>query len=602
MAKINILSSTVYNKIAAGEVVERPASIVKELVENSIDAGAKNIEISIENGGLDTISVADNGCGIESQYVETAFLNHATSKIAQESDLEKIYTLGFRGEALSSIAAVSKVEITTKTTTDDFGTKLVIEGGEIASKEIFGAAQGTSIKVSNLFFNTPARKKFLKKPSGEAAEITNLVQRLILSNPDVAIKYTSNGNIVFNSQGLGLEAAIFAVYGKGTLENCKKIAWFYKDIEVDGYVGNKNFTKPNRTYQTVIVNGRYVVNSTVCTAVQRAFDRYLTTRAYPFFVLNVKIPYEKIDINVHPNKMEVKFEDSQNVFYAVYIPIKEMLDGGENKAVPEVKISSEQLEIKKNIPENQSVAAVNTPSVKFTDDDEKLLSNFSMPRFNTGLSAPAFHFTDDRPQKNNDAQQKPESGAIRFSESKNIGTAFDTYVIIQKDANLFFIDQHAAHEMLLFDKFTADYHSKRNIKQQLLVPYTFSVKQDEFEFIADNLDKINDCGFTIEEFGVNSFKISEVPLIFSNINFDKFINSFLTDLDTEKIDIKYIYDKLAKSACRAAVKAGDKLTEADINCLKDSLDGSSILRCPHGRPVAVKVSKLEIEKWFKRVI
>ncbi len=604
MAKINVLQSSVYNKIAAGEVVERPASIVKELVENSIDAGAKKLEIYVENGGLTTIQVIDDGCGIECDSVETAFLNHATSKISNETDLEKISTLGFRGEALSSIAAVTKVEIITKTKSDEFGTKLMLEGGCKTFKDIIGAPIGTSIKISDLFFNTPARKKFLKKPSGETAEITNLVQRLILANPDIAIKYVSNSNIIYNSQGTGLESAIFAVYDKNTLSSCKKINWFYKDIEVCGYIGDKNFTKPNRTYQTVIVNGRYVNNNTVCTAVQRAFDRYLTTRAYPFFVLNVKLPPEKVDVNVHPNKLEVKFEDSQSVFYAVYIPVKEILDH-DNKSMPEIELSNSQNNIKQSqaiINNEETLSLKNNVETKLPFDSEKeFFKSFLQPQqsfISPKLSAPEFTLQNDNKE---DIYVEQETTKIFFEESITIGTAFDTYIIIQNQDNLYFVDQHAAHEMMLYDKFMLNFDKNKNIKQALLIPYIFNAKPDEREFILKNITEIQDCGFMIEEFGSSSFKISEVPLMFANADLEQFTNSFLENLSTEKIDIKFIKEKIAKAACKAAVKAGNKLLPDDIEQLKKNLDKSDTLRCPHGRPVIVKITKREIEKWFKRV-
>ena len=520
MAKINVLDSSVYNKIAAGEVVERPASIVKELVENSIDAGATKIEIVIEEGGLKSISVTDNGCGIEKDCVETAFLNHATSKISNEKDLESIFTLGFRGEALSSIAAVSKVEIRTKTEFDEFGTKLLIEGGQVVSNVDFGTAKGTTIKIEDLFFNTPARKKFLKKPSGEATEITNLVQRLILANPNVAIKYTSNNNLIFNSQGFGLESAIFAVYDKNTLANCKKINWFYRDIEVEGYVGNKNFTKPNRTYQTSIVNGRYVSNTTISMAVQRAFEKYLTTRAYPFFVLNVKVPFDKIDVNVHPNKMEVKFEDAQSIFYAVYLPIKELLDENDKKSIPEIKLSSEQLDIKSQfsskpieqqykqsepvkqtieepvsnpkveqktitnyqqvVNETKTKAVDKTPykNITFADievekppmrcvlfdkkefqqlvesnvDKEHMHVELSNDPIQISSKANELPDTQLKEVQFDKAKQEAISPAEEFSfaEAITVGRIFDTYIIIQKQDELYFVDQHAAHEALLY--------------------------------------------------------------------------------------------------------------------------------------------------------
>ena len=672
MAKINVLDSSVYNKIAAGEVVERPASIVKELVENSIDAGATKIEIVIEEGGLKSISVTDNGCGIEKDCVKTAFLNHATSKISNEKDLESIFTLGFRGEALSSIAAVSKVEIRTKTEFDEFGTKLLIEGGQVVSNVDFGTAKGTTIKIEDLFFNTPARKKFLKKPSGEATEITNLVQRLILANPNVAIKYTSNNNLIFNSQGFGLESAIFAVYDKNTLANCKKINWFYRDIEVEGYVGNKNFTKPNRTYQTSIVNGRYVSNTTISMAVQRAFEKYLTTRAYPFFVLNVKVPFDKIDVNVHPNKMEVKFEDAQSIFYAVYLPIKELLDENDKKSIPEIKLSSEQLDIKSQFssttieqqykqsePVKQTIEKpVSNPKVeqKETNNYQQAVSEtktktvdktpyknitfadievekppmrcvlFDKKEFqqlvesNVDKEHMHVELSNDPIQISSKANELPDTQLkevqfdkakqeaispaeeFSFAEAITVGRIFDTYIIIQKQDELYFVDQHAAHEALLYKKFKDSYEQEKNIKQQLLIPYVFNVKYDERDFLRHNLQKIKETGFEIEEFGSSSFKISEVPLMFANINFEKFINSFLHNLDATEVDVSYISEKLARAACRAAIKAGDKMSDDDISYLKKLLDNTDVLRCPHGRPVVIKISKYEIEKWFKRVI
>lgn len=617
MAKINILDSGIYNKIAAGEVVERPASIVKELVENSIDAGADKIEIEIENGGLTSITVTDNGCGIEKDSVETAFLNHATSKITHEKDLESIHTLGFRGEALASIAAVTKLEITTKTVDDDFGTKLTIEGGKRLSKTEIGSPVGTRIKVDDLFFNTPARKKFLKKSAGETAEITNLLQRLALANPKIAFRYTVNGNTILNSQGAGLESAIYAVYGKDTLSNCKKINWFYKDIEVSGYVGNRNYTKPNRTYQTVIVNGRYVSNNTVCMAAQRAFERYLTTRSYPFFVLNINIPFEKVDVNVHPNKMEVKFEDPQSVFYSVYIPIKEMLNEVDEAAVPVIKDVSVQLKIgdgaavkqvdnKPGIVANESAGGQKTLP---TTEDKELFKSLAADKkpFQSvnygdfGVAAPEMSLVQNDYSPNN--PDTSAHGALDLDESVKVGVAFDTYVILQKNDDLYFIDQHAAHEMLLYDRFMEEYGEKKNIKQQLLVPFAFTVKQDEAVFINENLEKINECGFLIEEFGENSFKITEVPLMFSDIDFRHFVNGLIEEpSDLRSNDVKYIKEKLARAACKAAVKGGDKLADGDIEYLKKHLDKSSALRCPHGRPVMVKITRYEIEKWFKRVV
>ena len=619
MAKINILDSSVYNKIAAGEVVERPSSIVKELFENSVDAGASKIEIEVTNGGLDSIKVTDNGSGIDSSEVEKAFFNHSTSKLKNEDDLFAINTLGFRGEALSSIAAVSKTQVVTKTADSEFGVKLLVEGGIFGKKEPVGTDNGTTITVRDLFFNTPARKKFLKKPSGEGTAITNLVERLILANPDIQVKYVLNGNTVYHSQGKGLESAIFAVYGKNTLDNCKKISWFYKDIEVNGFVGNKNFTKPNRTYQTTVINGRYVSCPTVCSAMQRAFEKFLMTRSYPFFVLHLKLPADKIDVNVHPNKMEVKFEDSQSVFYSVYIPVKDCLDGDNKSSIPEIEKKSVQIDINSV---NSSFCSSTAPAKQETQTEEKIKFDDILPleifRFPSEcLASPQEGLIiDDQPIETNFESEKHNPSVLDFAatseeenknfdvfnEAKFIGSIFDTYLLFELKNDIYLIDQHAAHEMILFDEFEKQYESKKFISQPLLIPYVFTLKYDEAEFLLQNLQSINSCGFFIEEFGENSFKITSIPLTFADINPGKFIDSVLSDLGKINTKPKLIKDIIAKSACKAAVKAGDSLKKQDIDYLKSKLSEDYIMRCPHGRPVAVKVSKAEIEKWFKRIV
>ena len=325
MSKINILTKDIYNKIAAGEVVEKPASVVKELVENCIDAKATNITIEILDGGITQIKVSDNGCGIEYDDFDKVFLAHATSKVKTIEDLSSIGTLGFRGEALSSIASVSKVTLSSKTENSSEGYQVKVDGGEMGDIVPIGATTGTYIVISDLFFNIPARKKFLRKPKLEENDITNYVARLILANPNISIKYVADNKIIYHSFGTGLYDAIYTIYGKSIVDNILEFNFDRGDYKFSGYLGKPTFSKPNRTYQTLIINGRYVVNQTIATAVNRAYENFLMKGNFPFFVINLQIPLDKVDVNVHPNKLEVKFEDYNSIFGMVYSEVLDIL-------------------------------------------------------------------------------------------------------------------------------------------------------------------------------------------------------------------------------------------------------------------------------------
>ena len=326
MSKINILSSDIYNKISAGEVVERPASIVKELVENSIDAGAENIEITVKNGGIDLINVVDDGCGIEKDDIDVAFLPHTTSKIALAEDLSEIKTLGFRGEALASIAAVSVVEMLTKTEGDETGSKVEVQAGRIKSKGEFSANTGTSVWVRDLFYNVPARRKFLKSAGRESAEITSVVGKLILANPELKFKYINNDKLIYQTNGSGAKEAIYTVYGEEAVKHCVKFDDFYKNLRAWGYVSDLNYFKPNSSYQTFVVNGRYVNSPQLSSALKNAYKDFMMTKNFPFAVIYIEIAPSEIDVNVHPNKLEVKFSDSNAVFLSVATPVKQILN------------------------------------------------------------------------------------------------------------------------------------------------------------------------------------------------------------------------------------------------------------------------------------
>ena len=327
MSKINVLTKDIYNKIAAGEVVEKPASVVKELVENSIDAGATNIVIEILDGGITQIKVSDNGCGIDYDDFDKVFLAHATSKVSSIEDLSRIGTLGFRGEALSSIASVSNITLSSKTETSTEGYQVKVSGGEMGEISPIGATTGTYIVITDLFFNIPARKKFLRKPKLEENDITNYVARLILANPNISIKYVADNKIVYHSYGTGLYDAIYSIYGKSIVDNIFEVKFEKGDFKFSGYLGKPTFSKPNRTYQTLIINGRYVVNQTISTSIYKAYENFIMKGTFPFFVLNLQIPLDQVDVNVHPNKLEVKFEDSNIVFGMVYSEILNILYG-----------------------------------------------------------------------------------------------------------------------------------------------------------------------------------------------------------------------------------------------------------------------------------
>ena len=375
MAKINVLDKSIFNRIAAGEVVDKPASVVKELVENSIDAGATKINIEIKEGGIKKIVVSDNGCGIDPDDIIKAFLPHATSKICTTDDLDKIGTLGFRGEALSSIASVSKVQMISKTKENDMGSEIIIEGGDVVSQSEKGASNGTYIAVTDLFYCVPARAKFLRKPKTEEGDITNIISRLILANPNIQIKYTADDKLVYYSSGNGIEEAIYAIYGNNILDNLIKIEFssYDKLMTFSGYICKPTFSKPNRTYQTLIINGRYVINQQISTAIYKAYENFLMKGNFPFFVLYVTLPLDKVDVNVHPNKQDVKFEKSGEIFSLVVNAVSEVLyDINHIKSIeePTTEVVEENIPLQEIKNVTETISKVNDVEIK-----EKVFDN-----------------------------------------------------------------------------------------------------------------------------------------------------------------------------------------------------------------------------------
>lgn len=621
---INILPSEIYNKISAGEVVERPASVVKELVENSIDGGATKITVEIFEGGIKKIIVSDNGTGIEPEDVEKAFLPHATSKISSETDLFSIASLGFRGEALASIAAVSQVELVSKTENNDYGISFKINGGVPESKSEVGFEKGTRISVSNLFFNTPARLKFLKKPKSEEGEITSLIAKIILANPTLSIRYIVDNRIVYNTFGNGLAEAMYIIYGKETYDNLLEVSYNRDEISVNGFIARPTFAKPNRTYQTLFVNGRVVSNYMISSAVQDAVDAYIMKGKFPLFALNISIPFEQVDVNVHPSKQEVKFENPGKIYGIVNSAIYKAVSNA--NYIQETTIFEEPVK-SANEPENSKTNSsfelaklLQEHAAKFNEgttlkSSDSTLSKILAENLNNNLNKneekidlnqiklEEVEISPIIPEKNKEIIQQniiPEF----FEKYKIIGVLFETYILIEQDDLFYIIDQHAAHERQLFDKFSKEIEEGGLTLQSLLVPYVFSANLKETEFLENNLDALNSSGIEIIPFGENTFKVSAVPSILSQMNLKEFFSSILEETTgLSRKTNEALKNKIARHACRSAVKAGNKLSEGEIDVLLKSFkENKNVLLCPHGRPIVVVFKKTEIEKWFKRIV
>lgn len=789
MAKINVLDSSIYNKISAGEVVERPASVIKELTENCIDAGAKNIVIDIRNGGIENMTVTDDGCGIEYDSVKNAFLPHATSKINTADDLNSILTLGFRGEALASIASVSEVEMITKTSEDDLATFISLNAGNVLSLERRSAPNGTKISINNLFFNVPARKKFLKKPKQEEHEITTIVQRLILSNPNVSIRYFADGKQIYYSTGKNLEDAIFAIYGISTLQNLLKFDEKRNDMHLYGYIGKPSFTKANRTYQTLVVNNRFVQNSNISVAVNKGFETHLMKGQFPFFIMFLDINPERIDVNVHPTKMEIRFEDNGEIFSFVYRTVSNTILSNQDlfsvdmidkpisslkkleKTFEEEKVeqqdafktfdniftpsaepkttgngysnsnnfgilssrqvdaqnataegeekhtkwgsefddfpmetsilppsggipSAEDLPVKKTIT-SQMLSEMVSPSAsnsffngdinirmevceteeearkseiyyeasppkpkkqppkteqktsdgKFFYDDNgkyfidkidiydkndklvttkeiKIYEDFDIEEMihtmdsmdltgSTGQDSVMFGKTDGTRNvvdllAERDKKKEQNTTALLQNGYKVVGKLFNTFLFVEHKDIAILIDQHAAHERIIYDRLTKYYNKRNTAVQTLLVPYILEVNYQEKSFIQENLEQFCNLGFQIEEFGDKAFKVATVPLLLGG-NFDckTYFNDILKQYGKEvKVkDSLKINEYLMQRACKAAIKAGNDMSESEICYLVDAVvENKTELFCPHGRPIAIKIERKDVEKWFKRVL
>lgn len=640
--KIKLLDSMVFNRIAAGEVVEKPASIVKELVENSIDAKATVISIEIEDGGKKKIVISDNGQGIEKDDLNNAFMPHATSKISKVEDLDTIHTLGFRGEALASIASVCHIYASSKTENDEVGHSIRIDGGLFSEVNEVARNKGTTIEASDLFYNAPVRAKFLRRSKIEESEITHLVEKFMLAHPEISFLYVVDGKQIYNTISSELSDIIYTIYGKEVYDNLIKIDAEEDGMRLSGFIISPKYSKVNRTNQTLFVNGRYVENYLVSSAVQGAFEPFLMKGRFPIYILSLTMPSDTVDVNIHPTKREVKFENPNRVFGFVRRQIENGLIMANHIANFEVRVNSienETLESDTRAPENtQSFAHVPVADIEplpskegmsYRDNgpDEKIVypkreveieiktvkqplpdfMNITIEKtvpvnkiggrifFDQTESVHASEIEEGKMLEN-----KFLTASVK-DEMKILGTLFATYIVVEYADKAYFIDQHAAHERTLYDKLCKQVENSEVLKQPLLFPFELKTTEKERIKLIETVPVLEKLGFNLKESKLG-FEISAVPLILSGIDLSKFFESVLADESIfDKSTSQIMKERLSQYACKHAIKAGDHISNDEIAYLIDAMR-KGVLLCPHGRPIVLELEKRDFEKMFKRVL
>ncbi len=645
MGSIVVLDELTINQIAAGEVIERPANVVKELIENSIDAGATSVSVEIENGGITYIRITDNGKGIAPDDIELAFERHATSKIRKAEDLVKVTTMGFRGEALASIAAISKVELITRTKENDVGMKIIVEGGNIISKEECGAPLGTTIIIRELFFNTPVRYKFLKKDFTEGGYIETAVERIALIHSEISFKLTNNKKEVLTTNGNGkMEDVVYNVFGRDIASNLVNVNYEYEGIRVVGVVGKPEIARSNRSNQMFYVNGRFIKDKTLSAATEEAYRTMIPHGKFGFCILNILISPELVDVNVHPAKLEVRFSDEGKIFKAVHYAIKNTILGvdlvrGETpeEVVEEKKNEVTEKEVKRTLFDIFKGRQNNKSSVKeepleeneyiievkenTENDGESIIKKLNTETEKTVVKPFAEEVEISNPEvieelRVTDVEKEKEEPKIQtfydkdFEEKppipdyKLIGVAFNTYIILQLEDDIYILDQHAAHERVLYEKVKQNfYRDGGKESQMLLLPDILEVPKRDMHMIREHIDLFRQAGFELEEFGENTIKINGVPVICYEMDTKDLFMDILDGIDlnnrTSKQDIEEKF--ISTVACKAAVKANMELSEREIRGLLDQLMLlENPFTCPHGRPTAIRITKYEIEKKFGR--
>lgn len=608
---INVLDSMLINRISAGEVVESPFSIVKELIDNSIDAGATKITIEIKNGGIDYISVKDNGKGIEYDDIIKAFLPHATSKIKELDDLIAISTLGFRGEALASISNVSQTSMITKTELSDCAYKLDVNGGMFGEIEATISETGTKIEVNNLFFNTPARRKFLKKPKQEESQITNVVSRYILANPKITFKYVVDNKTIYQTKGQTLIDAISCVYGAETTQNLMFVEKEINNIKLSGYVSKIGFSKPNTTYQTLILNNRYIIDEIVSKASYNAFEEYLMPRQFPMFVFNLTMPATDVDVNVHPSKMNVKFAQPSVIYDLVYSAIREtiytQLNPQNDTINVEKPIKFEDNLIKTDISSLQEIEiepiSTSTPTIS-SSISLKQETYSPMTIFDLPSTEEKAEIKEETEKSVSTSINNKYQDINKLPNFKVIGQIFNEFIVLEQGENMLLLDFHAGHERLNYDKFTKMVEEREIIIQDLLIPYTQELTENEVTYLMTLKDELKELGFDLDQFSDKKIIIHSIPMQLKDINLKNFVDDLLHDMKNMKPSMNNeINHYLMQKACKSSVKSGMTLSEFEINELLKNLDENHpVLLCPHGRPIITTISKNKIEKWFKRIV
>lgn len=618
MPNIAILNQETIDKIAAGEVVERPCSVVKELVENAIDAGSTAITVEIKEGGISFIRITDNGCGIERDQVAVAFYRHSTSKIRSAEDLLTVKSLGFRGEALSSISAVARVELITKTYDELTGTRYVIEGSKELSNEEIGAPDGTTFIVKDLFYNVPARRKFLKTAQTEGSYISDMVEKLALSHPDISFKFINNNQTKLHTSGNGnRKDIIYHIFGREISSSLLEVKHECEYFKVEGFIGKPVITRGNRNYENYFINGRYVKSNILSRAIEEAYKSFLMQHQYPFTVLYFTF-FSELDVNVHPTKMELRFDNNNEIYVELYDTIYAILSHKE--MIPEVPVDSTPApkkivhEYKEPIPEPfekrriNEVRAAESRSV-YGQSVTSTVKNYSATE--PAAKAPETSTAYEPAQVVTGTQQTlgdydkvflTESSKKQFSI---IGQLFKTYWLIEFEDKLYIIDQHAAHEKVLYEKTMARLANKDFTSQRISPPIVMTLDARECEMLEKYRPQIEQFGYEVEHFGGKEYMISAIPDNLFNIDMKDLFIEMLDDFSnaTGRQTPDIITEKVASMSCKAAVKGNDKLTLPEINKLIDellSLDNP--YNCPHGRPTIISMSKYEIEKKFKRIV
>lgn len=594
MKNINILDSNTIDKIAAGEVVERPSAVVKELVENSIDANADAVTIEIKDGGISFIRITDNGEGIDRSQVKKAFMRHATSKIKSVEDLISVTSLGFRGEALSSISAVGKVEFLTKTKTDFIGTRYVVEGGRECVFEDAGIPDGTTIIVRDLFFNVPARKKFLKSPSSEGNNITELIEHMILSHPNISFKYIYNGNVKLQSSGKNdIKSCIYNVYGRDIANGLIEVKSIRDDISIHGFIGKPELARATRNFEIYFVNNRFIKSTLIDRALEEAYKDYLMLHKYPTVFLYFEIPSHLIDVNVHPTKREIRFFEGEALKCYIVDVIKNALI---NKEL-----------IKEIVEEHHE-----KPSVKESEINKEpfeTINHIIESSYNNYYSSEI-----EKEDESTDTNEKNEQLTLfddkfiseeSIKKHRTIGQLFNTYWLIEFENKLFIVDQHAAHEKVNYERLIKKLRNNENCSQNIYPPIVVSLSNAEAQYVTKYNENFLNVGFTIEHFGGLDYTISTVPMELLSQNPADYFHEMLDELiegknskETETVNLK-----IATMACKASVKGNMHLSvfEAD-KLISELLTLENPYNCPHGRPTIISFSKYEIEKMFKRIV